>query len=103
MSMSNEERLAKELEIVNRYIQAMKDNGWVIHSHYNGGEAAELGEGERRITDDEQIRFRHPTEEPGRAWLYFVYGNNPGEVLNDYTTNVEAILNPINEWAEQWA
>lgn len=44
-------------------------------------------------------------EEPTRhnGWVRFVYGNDGWDVINDYTTNLEAILEPVNRMAEEMA
>lgn len=35
------------------------------------------------------------------AWVRFVYGNCGWEVVNDYTTNIEALMEPICRWCEE--
>jgi hypothetical protein len=42
----------------------------------------------------EDYLFVHPTPETeGRiGWVRFIYGNDPAEVVNDYTTNLESVL-----------
>jgi hypothetical protein len=31
------------------------------------------------------------------GWVYFVYGNDPMEVINDHTTNLESVINPLSK------
>ena len=33
------------------------------------------------------------------AWVRFVFGNDGWDVISDYTTNIEATLAPVNEYA----
>lgn len=39
------------------------------------------------------------TERP-IGWVRFVYGNDGHDVISDYTTNLESVLEPINAYAE---
>jgi hypothetical protein len=34
------------------------------------------------------------------GWIKFVYGNEGWDVINDYTTNLEKIMDPINKFAD---
>lgn len=48
----------------------------------------------------------HPEAEPcgvrrhGAGWVRFIYGNSGWDVINDYTTNLEPIMGPINDLSE---
>jgi hypothetical protein len=33
------------------------------------------------------------------GWVYFVYGNDGPDVVSDYTTNLETVLAPVNDYA----
>jgi hypothetical protein len=35
------------------------------------------------------------------AWVRFVYGNDGYDVISDYTTSLEAVLAPINDWCSE--
>lgn len=37
----------------------------------------------------------HTGETEWCGWVYFVYGNDGWDVVNDYTTNLESILQPV--------
>lgn len=60
-------------------------------------------------TDDEWLLAfkveRALTEDDKRpdAWVRFVYGNDGYDVISDYTTNLEATLKGVNEYADTLA
>lgn len=35
-----------------------------------------------------------------KGWVRFVYGNNGEDVISDYTTNLESVLKPVNDYAD---
>ena len=35
------------------------------------------------------------------GWVYLVYGNDGYDVIADYTTNLEPLLKPVNEYADK--
>lgn len=35
------------------------------------------------------------------GWVYFVYGNDGWDVINDHTLSLEEVLAPVNEYAEK--
>jgi hypothetical protein len=61
-----------------------------------------------RSTDEDKLYVR-PAAECARTpdarvftgWVYFVYGNDGPDVINDYTTNLEAYLVKTNALAEK--
>jgi hypothetical protein len=45
--------------------------------------------------------LRSPTDDPRPlGWVRFVYGNGGYDVISDYSTNLESVLAPVNEYAE---
>ncbi len=42
-------------------------------------------------------------EESYDSWVYVIYGNGNGgwDVISDYTTDLEPILKPINDWIDK--
>jgi hypothetical protein len=50
-------------------------------------------------TDQEHIRVFRDNEQIG--WVFFVYGNDGWDVVNDYTTNLEFIMQCANKIADQ--
>lgn len=45
-----------------------------------------------------------PTVEDGsvvsEGWVYLVYGNDGWDTMSDYTTNLEDVLKPVNDYAD---
>lgn len=37
------------------------------------------------------------------GWIRFIYGNDGWDVINDYTTNLGAVLKPVNELADSYS
>ena len=47
------------------------------------------------LTDEDRLfAYHHAMPDGGKAegWVYFVYGNDGPDVINDYTTNLEPYL-----------
>jgi hypothetical protein len=98
--MTNEKRIEIEQDIVKRYIKAAEDAGYTA-AKMNTGDEAEDYDASRLFESDECfIIFTHP--EKINTTMYFVYGNEPGEVLNDYGVSLEPAIAEVNQYAEQW-
>jgi hypothetical protein len=52
-------------------------------------------------TDEDYLFVFRPGEAARSGWVRFIYGNGPGEVINDYTTNLETIIAKTNALAER--
>lgn len=53
-------------------------------------------------TDEDYLLFYEKNDTEHFGWAYLIYGNGPDEVVNDYSTNLEALLmNAVNEWANK--
>jgi hypothetical protein len=76
----------------------------------NGGDDVEFISGDREKilkemmqTDDERL-YVYPKPTGGKrvnpdhpiGYVYFVYGNDGWDVINDYTTNLEKMLEPVS-------
>lgn len=99
--------LAAQNAVVGCLVRTLLDEGFTIEV-WNGGDSAEyVG------TDLEQVLTElEATEEdmlyvsrddgqrvPAQGWVRLIYGN--GEyVINDYTTNLEEVLTPVNALVE---
>lgn len=95
--MTNEKRIELEQRIVRRYINAcIRAN--LAPKYMNTGDGWFRWDASCLFEADECAIELH-----GGGKLYFVFGNEPGEVLCDYSTSLDHIVAPINEWAEQWA
>jgi hypothetical protein len=51
-------------------------------------------------TDDDELTAYSLVNDERQGWVQFVYGNEPGVVISDYTTNLETILAPTMALAE---
>jgi hypothetical protein len=51
-------------------------------------------------TEEDYLIARKPDSSGG--WVRFIYGNEPGAVINDYSTNLEKVLEPVNSFAERF-
>ena len=98
--MTNEKRIEIEQRIVRKYVKALLDAGYSVAGMNIDGEHAEYP-GDLFAGDEAFVSVVKEGEKP--SFLYFVYGNEPGEVLNDYGVSLEAVIAPINQYAEQWA
>lgn len=65
---------------------------------------------EMMAVDDEYLAVFLPIDKSNVAvldrvlpmgWVRFVYGNDGWDVISDYTTNLEAIIDPICNWASK--
>lgn len=96
-------RIGTEIRIVKRTVDALIKAGYWLNVD-NGGDTEELDEptqdrealhkvlGE---TDDERIMVYRAVDGPLCAWVLLVYGNDGWDVISDYTTNIDPIIEPI--------
>jgi len=52
-------------------------------------------------TDDDKLLFYRDGQRIG--WVWFVYGNDGYDVISDYTTNLDAVMDPINVYTDKLA
>lgn len=57
---------------------------------------------ERMFSTDEDIMIA-VKDGKGVGWVRFIYGNDGWDVINDYTTNLNEILAPVNAYADTYA
>jgi hypothetical protein len=50
-------------------------------------------------TDDDRLFFHKDGKRVG--WVWFIYGENGWDVINDYTVNLEDVLKGASELSEQ--
>lgn len=104
------QRLAVEQDIVIRVIDAMLAAGYSLQTDILGGDARPAQPtkdrdsilSEMMAVDDEFLGVFDDDPEDDRpiGWVRFVYGNDGWDVVSDYTTNLESILAPINQYAD---
>jgi hypothetical protein len=90
--MTNEHRLKLELSIVRRIVKDALARGYTV-SVCDGEEwtvkrSTKLGEiiAATRTTDEDILRFR-TADDALVGTVFLVYGNEPYEVVNDYSAN----------------
>lgn len=91
-------RMMVEREIVTMIIDDALAAGYEIAVD-NGGDGFEYrGTDKARITDhtfaadDARLYLFRPGEKKSVGWVYCVYGNDGWDVISDYTTNLEKLL-----------
>lgn len=95
-----------EEQIIRGVIRALIGAGYAV-SVDDGAEvtversrdADAIFEAMRTTDQDFLLAFEHA----GRAgWVRFIYGNADWEVINDYTTNLESVMKPINDAIDKY-
>lgn len=92
-------RARTELLIVHRVIQTLKAAGHKLTVD-NGEDAT--------VTDDEQTIVSklfacdegHIITDGGMSFVFFVFGNDGPDVINDYGVSLEEVLKPVNDWVD---
>lgn len=94
-----------ETQIIRGVIEALLAGGYTLG--VNDGEetvlrrcseAAKVLDAMRSTDEDYLLAYKADGDggEFGDGWVRFIYGNEDHGVINDYTTNLEEILAPIN-------
>lgn len=99
--LTNDQRI--ENAIIRRTIKDALKAGYVL-SVDDGGEVV-LRDSNKikdifaamKSTDEDRLLFRKDGKYVGM--VYFVYGNAGYEVINDYSTSIEHIMDPVCEYA----
>lgn len=52
-------------------------------------------------TDEDWLRVHKRGHQEALGWVRFIYGNDGWDVVNDYTTNLEAVMEGANALAEE--
>lgn len=99
------QRIAIEQEMVTKVVDAFLAAGYSLQTDLQEDPRPEEPTSDRVIilaelmeTDDEFMGVFKNGERHG--WVRFVYGNDGYDVVSDYTTNLEEIMKPINEYAD---
>ncbi len=88
-----------EATIARKVIRAMKDAGKPITIVFDGGERVAV-DGENAILNEVfNLDESYLITEDG-SWIRLVMGND-FDIICDYTTNLEDILQPVHEWIER--
>lgn len=96
-----------EISAVRQVLDELRTTGWkAVYLEYPcSSDLTEVWEfspeqllDEVTATDDVFVHVMHD-EHKDAAWLLFVFGNDPDEVVADYTINLDDVMNPL---AERW-
>lgn len=104
-------KLRQELErrIATQVVKDALAAGYVLVVDNGGDEPDYKGTDETAClsamfaTDDERLYLFKPGGKWADGWVYFVYGNDGWDVINDYTTNLESLLKSAHEIADKYA
>jgi len=86
---------------IRQVIRALRKAGWELAYVENGEETERVKTEPEAVeiataTDLAWIHFSRGDE---RGWVFFVLGNDPEEVVNDYTTNLDPT---VDELTRSW-
>lgn len=92
-------------------MNALLNNGWDLFQVWDGEEYVDIFDNNQNTAldaimavDDAMLIVRRPAIDHGSGyesgWVRFVLGNDPGEVICDYTTNLTEIDKLINTWIQ---
>ena len=104
MSNAIRQRQAVERQILTAVVEDARKAGFTFTLDNGAGrEETEYLTAESIIeamcaSDEDRLYFMRDNDIAG--WVYFVYGNGGWDVINDYTTNLEAVLTRANKLAD---
>ena len=92
-------RIRVEQRIVRLVVKLALAAGWTLSVDTGGDEydledSTKFGEVLKAMmeVDDEKLRLRRGKE---TGWIWFVYGNGGWDVISDYSTNLDGLLEPV--------
>lgn len=102
------QRIAIEQEMVTKVIDALLAAGYFLSTDIQEDARPAKPTNDRTVilaemmeVDDEYLGVYRANEHlTPVSWVRFVYGNDGYDVVSDYTTNLEEIMKPINEYAD---
>lgn len=106
--MSIRSRIDAERKICRRTIRELHAAGYEMRVH-SGDEfetkRAETESGLMRALfnlDDAWLLVHHKGQRKAFGWVRFVFGNDGWDVVSDYTTNLEAVMDTITQYSRQF-
>jgi len=107
--MSVKLRIELEAKIFRKACKALIEAGYELRL-YDGEEITTPKTKDVKVmmdaqatTDEDCIFVYNPGEKERIGWVIFTYGNDGYDVISDYTTNLEDVLKPVNDYAEKFA
>ena len=89
-----------EAEMLKKFYEASEAAGDPVVSVYDGGEDVKVST-LREVYDNVFNLDESYIYTASGSYAYIVMGNEPYELFSDYTVDLEGILSPISEWAEE--
>ena len=98
------QRMAVEHDIVTRVVDALLAAEYVV---FVEGESTKEATREQTLAllfdlDDAYLSVQQRSG-ASEGWIRFVFGNDGWDVVSDYTTNLENVLKPVNDYADTFA
>lgn len=88
---------------IRQTIRALKAAGWSLDSVWDGEESEPVSnesEALKVIMGLDQAHL-YVTRDGENAWVFFVLGNDPEEVINNYTISLDDAIEPLTDgWFE---
>lgn len=100
-------RLGVEYAIVKKTVDILLGAGFTLYCYHANGEiiqipsSSENSMAELFAHDEVRLYVRDGIRYVG--WVFFVFGNNGYDVINDHTTNLGGILKPVDKYADQFS
>lgn len=84
---------------IQQTIRALRDAGWELDSVWDGEESTPVTSYPQAVDDIMSVDQAHlyVKKDGAEGWVFFVLGNDPDEVINDYTVNLSEVLDPLTE------
>lgn len=83
-------------------LRALQAAGWAMHHTYDGEDSTRTGTVQAATdavmaVDDAVVHVRQEGYDTSNetGWVRFVLGNDPDEVVCDYTSNLESVIGPL--------
>lgn len=105
MSRKLDEQLEKR--ICRKAVRALLDAGYDVGVNDGEETVIERSTNTRKIyaamysTDEDYLLAVDRTSGKAIGWVRLIYGN-VADVISDYTTNLENVLKPVNDYAEKY-
>lgn len=87
---------------IQQTIRALKGRGYVLVQVFDGEDTIPVQTETEAVdavmaVDDATLTVAEGTPTGPKGWVRFVLGNEPEEVVCDYTINLESVLGPLTE------
>lgn len=98
-------QMEREKRVIERYVDALLAADLTLMVRDTGGDLSRPSRNKAEIVDAiksvDEAYLCVVSEGPLKAsWIFFVLGNDPSEVVNDYTTDLEPLIEGVNYWAQ---